>query len=71
MSTSPFSIEIHESDYVIFFKDQIIAAFGSVEDAFQAKYDFETRPHISADDKIPPAICWQKQQFAANNVWLT
>lgn len=68
MSTSPFSIEIHESDYVIFFKDQIIAAFSSVEDAFQAKYDFETRPHVSALDKTPPAMRWQKQQLALQSL---
>ena len=66
MSSSPFSIELHGSDYVIFHKDQIIAAFATIDEAFEAKYDFETRPHISAEEKMPPAIRWAKDNLYAS-----
>ncbi|WP_130538184.1 hypothetical protein [Thiomicrorhabdus indica] len=68
MSSSPFSIELHGSDYVIFHKDQIIAAFSTIDAAFEAKYDFETRPQVTAEEKMPPSIRWAKEHLYVSAV---
>lgn len=63
MATSPFSIEFNGSDYIVFFKDQVVAAFSDIEEALEAKYDFETRPECPAEQKMPPAMRWAKEHL--------
>lgn len=63
MKSSYFSLEYNGSEYLVSFKDQVVAAFGTIQEAFDAKYEFEHRPVIAIEDKMPPATRWAKEHL--------
>ncbi|MBO1925060.1 MULTISPECIES: hypothetical protein [Thiomicrorhabdus] len=58
-----FNIEFNGYDYVVVEQGRVIVAFSTLEDAFEAKREFEEKPACSIDLKVPPAMRLAKMQL--------
>ncbi|MDX1353193.1 MAG: hypothetical protein R3254_09285 [Thiomicrorhabdus sp.] len=68
MQNSNYLVEFNGNDYVVLFGVRVIAAFGSSEEAFQAKRSFEERPTSNDFDKTPPAMRAAKALYYAQRL---
>ncbi|BBP46927.1 hypothetical protein THMIRHAS_23000 [Thiosulfatimonas sediminis] len=58
-----YAIEFNGYDYVILDQGSVVAAFATLDDAYQTMRDFEEKLPYAAESKIPPAMRWAKQNL--------
>lgn len=63
MNTLNYVVEFNGYDYVVLLGVRVVAAFGSMDEAFAAKRAFEEKPTPSSYDKTPPAMRAAKQFY--------
>ena len=59
-----FSIEFDGSCYVVTDNRSLTAMFATIEEAYEARRDFEEKRPVAADQKIPPAMRWAIANFS-------
>jgi len=63
MNSSNYVVEFNGYDYVVLLGVRVVAAFGSMDEAFAAKRAFEDKPTLNDFDKTPPAMRVAKQFY--------
>ncbi|CAN8139157.1 hypothetical protein J3998_09950 [Thiomicrorhabdus sp. 6S2-11] len=58
-----YAIEFNGYDYVILDRDSVIAAFATLDEAYNAMRDFEEKTSCAVELKVPPAMRWAKQNL--------
>lgn len=60
-----YAIEFNGYDYVVLDQGSVVAAFASLDEAYNAMRDFEEKTPFSEEFKIPPAMRWAKANLYA------
>ncbi len=63
MNVPNYFIEFDGTDYLVLMGARVIAAFGSIDEAFNAKRSFEEKPRLNEIDKTPPAMRLAKSVY--------
>lgn len=67
METPNYFVEFNGYDYVVLLGVQVVAAFATMDEAFNAKRAFQDKPSMASYDKIPPAMRAAKQLYHPQN----
>ena len=63
MNLSGYEVEFNGYDYVVYLGRRAVGAFATIDEAFDAKRNFEQSPLINVLDKTPPAMRAAKKKF--------
>jgi len=63
MTTSAVSLDFDGFGYLVSIKGQALAAFATVQEALDAKYDIENGVLCPADQKVPPAMRLAREKY--------
>ena len=63
MTNSIYQVEFDGLSYMVLRESQVLAAFCSCDEAFDAKRSFESKRAISAWEKVPPAMRQAKRML--------
>lgn len=58
-----YAIEFNGYDYVVLNQESVVAAFATLDAAYNAMREFEEKTSCASEFKIPPAMRWAKENL--------